>query len=28
VGFAWGGRWKGYCDPMHFELVGKSDAQV
>lgn len=18
-GFAWGGRWKGFCDPMHFE---------
>lgn len=28
VGFAWGGRWKGYCDPMHFEFVGKSTAQV
>lgn len=21
VGFAWGGRWHEYCDPMHFELV-------
>jgi hypothetical protein len=22
VGWKWGGRWKGYVDPMHFELVG------
>ena len=28
VGFAWGGRWRGYCDPMHFEFVGKSTVQV
>lgn len=28
VGFAWGGRWRGYIDPMHFEFVGKSTAQV
>jgi hypothetical protein len=28
VGFAWGGRWKGFVDPMHFEFVGKSTAQV
>ncbi len=28
VGFAWGGRWKGYVDPMHFEFVGKTDVQV
>ena len=28
VGFAWGGRWKGFVDPMHFELVGKTDVQV
>jgi hypothetical protein len=23
VGFRWGGRWKGYVDPMHFELVAR-----
>jgi hypothetical protein len=28
VGFAWGGRWKGFVDPMHFEFVGKSRVQV
>lgn len=28
VGFAWGGRWKSFCDPMHFEFVGKTDVQV
>jgi hypothetical protein len=28
VGFAWGGRWRLFVDPMHFELVGRSDAQV
>jgi hypothetical protein len=28
VGFAWGGRWKGFVDPMHFEFVGKTDVQV
>jgi hypothetical protein len=28
VGFAWGGRWKGYVDPMHFEFVGYTDVQV
>ncbi len=22
VGFRWGGRWTGFCDPMHFELAG------
>jgi hypothetical protein len=22
VGWMWGGRWKGYCDPMHMQLVG------
>ncbi len=27
-GFSWGGRWKGYCDPMHFEWVGRSEAKV
>jgi hypothetical protein len=27
-GFAWGGRWKGYCDPMHFEFLGARDVQV
>jgi hypothetical protein len=27
VGFRWGGRWKGFCDPMHFEWVG-SDVPV
>ncbi len=21
VGFSWGGDWKSFCDPMHFELV-------
>ena len=21
-GFVWGGRWRGYCDPMHFEYAG------
>jgi hypothetical protein len=21
VGWKWGGRWSGYCDPQHFELV-------
>jgi hypothetical protein len=25
LGFAWGGRWKGFCDPMHFELVYHAD---
>lgn len=24
VGFRWGGRWKGFSDPMHFEFVGSS----
>jgi D-alanyl-D-alanine carboxypeptidase-like protein len=28
VGFAWGGRWKVYVDPMHFEFVGRTDVQV
>lgn len=28
VGFAWGGRWRGFVDPMHFELVGRTDVQV
>ena len=28
VGFSWGGRWKGYCDPMHFSFSGASDVQV
>lgn len=28
VGFAWGGRWRGFVDPMHFEFVGKSTVQV
>lgn len=28
VGFTWGGRWKGFCDPMHFEFVGKTEVQV
>lgn len=28
VGFAWGGRWATFCDPMHFEFVGKTDIQV
>lgn len=27
VGFVWGGRWKQFKDPMHFEFVG-SDVQV
>jgi hypothetical protein len=27
-GFAWGGRWKGYCDPMHFEWLGQTPTQV
>lgn len=27
-GFAWGGDWAGYCDPMHFELKGATDVQV
>lgn len=27
VGFRWGGRWKGFCDPMHFEWL-KSDVPV
>lgn len=22
VGWVWGGRWKGFCDPMHFEFMG------
>lgn len=22
VGFRWGGRWRGFCDPMHMELAG------
>lgn len=25
VGWRWGGRWKGFCDPMHFELAGGPD---
>lgn len=25
VGFRWGGRWRGFCDPMHFELAGGPD---
>ena len=28
VGFTWGGRWKGFVDPMHFEFVGRTDVQV
>lgn len=24
VGFRWGGRWKGFCDPMHFEWLKSS----
>lgn len=24
VGFRWGGRWQGFCDPMHWELCGGS----
>lgn len=27
-GFAWGGDWSGYCDPMHFEWKGASAVQV
>lgn len=27
-GFSWGGRWLGYCDPMHFEWLGARDVQV
>lgn len=27
-GFAWGGDWNGYCDPMHFEWKGASRVQV
>lgn len=27
VGFVWGGRWKGFCDPMHLEWIG-SDVPV
>lgn len=23
VGWRWGGRWKGFCDPMHLEWIGK-----
>lgn len=23
-GWVWGGRWRGFCDPMHFEWVGGS----
>lgn len=25
VGFQWGGRWVGYCDPMHYQFVGGAD---
>lgn len=27
-GFSWGGWWRGFCDPMHFEWVGKRDTKV
>ncbi len=27
-GFLWGGRWRGYCDPMHFELCGGDAVQL
>lgn len=27
-GFEWGGRWRGYCDPMHFEWIGHDDVRV
>lgn len=27
VGFAWGGNWRTFCDPMHFELVLWGDGQ-
>lgn len=27
-GFSWGGRWKGYCDPMHMEWKGSTEVQV
>lgn len=27
-GFSWGGRWQGFCDPMHLEFVGKRDTKV
>lgn len=27
-GFAWGGDWNGYCDPMHFEWKGGGAVQV
>ena len=25
VGFQWGGRWRGFVDPMHFQMVGGAD---
>lgn len=28
VGFRWGGRWRGFCDPMHFELCGGDDVAL
>ena len=28
VGFTWGGRWKGFTDPMHMSFSGRSDVQV
>ena len=28
VGWRWGGRWKGFVDPMHFEWVGSNVSQV
>lgn len=28
VGWRWGGRWKRFCDPMHFEFVGAGDVEV
>ena len=27
-GFSWGGRWKGFSDPMHLEWVSKREAKV
>lgn len=28
VGFRWGGRWKGFCDPQHFELCGGQEVPL
>lgn len=27
-GWAWGGRWRGFCDPMHFQWVGTDEIRV